>query len=351
MNKLILCLLLLVCGRLSFAQTGQERIMYIIDSIPIIEDPKEGDNLSNEDVDNLEVVTNLTRIKDLGYEGKVDKVIYVTTKAYQQRSAADRLIPSTKVMVKTNGVWFTKGAATPYSGPFIDYFMSGKKEGEGTLKNGIIDGVRTVYYPNGNKRYLYTYTNGVENGPSEEYFNNGKIRQKGSFINKKETGLWQVFYSTGKLKRQSTFINNVQQIPQDEKKLYTLLDKGIKLLQEEDLSGAIKKFDESAKINPGYADIYLYRGTAKLRNFDFDNAVIDFDKAIEIEPLYMEAISNRAFARIRKYQFKGSRTLSKTSEVTILASKDKVSIPKEDLDKICADLNTVIDAIKEFCTQ
>lgn len=50
------------------------------------------------------------------------------------------------------------------------------------------------------------------------------------------------------------------------------------------------------------------------------------------------ALTNRAFTRIRKYQFASSRTLSKNSEVTVLASKDKVPIPKADQDKICSDL-------------
>ncbi len=117
--------------------------------------------------------------------------------------------------------------------------------------------------------------------------------------------------------------------------------------------------NEAIKINPYYADTYFYRGTAELDNFDFDNAVIDFDKALELEPMYMEAVSNRAFARLRKFQFKNSRTLSKNSEVTILATKDKVDIPKPELEKICADLNLgyelgdhkamVTDAIKNYC--
>jgi tetratricopeptide (TPR) repeat protein len=188
---------------------------------------------------------------------------------------------------------------------------------------------------------------------------NGKLKQKGSFIDAKETGLWQVFYSTGKIKRQSTVVNGKQDIPKEELKFYTLLDKGKDLMKEGDYKTAIKRLDDAEKLNQSYSDLYFYRGTAKLDNFDFDNAIIDFDKAIEIEPLYMEAISNRAFARLRKYEFKDSRTLSKTKEVTILAAKDKVPIPKDDQDKICADLNLgyqlgdrkpmIIDAIKNYC--
>jgi antitoxin component YwqK of YwqJK toxin-antitoxin module len=359
MKRIALCLLIAFCSIASFAQTAQERVLFIVDGSPIIEDPKDDEQLINDDIDHFDVVTNADSIKIAGFEGKIDKIIYVTTKAYLQRSAETKLIPTTKTMTRNNGLWQLKDSATPYTGPFIDYFMNGKKQGEGMLKAGIIDGIRTLYYPNGNKRYFYTYAKGMENGESEEYFINGKLRQKGSFVDKREVGLWQIFYSTGKLKRQSTFVDHKQVIPKEEEKFYSLLDKSIKLMQEEDYPAVIKKLDDAEKIKQDYADLYFYRGTAKLDKFDFDNAVTDLDKAIEIEPLYMEAISNRAFTRLRKYQFKNSRTLSKTNGVTILATKDNVAIPKEELDKICADLNLgyslgdrkpmIIDAIKEYC--
>jgi antitoxin component YwqK of YwqJK toxin-antitoxin module len=359
MRKLFLSFLILFfCGS-SFAQTNQERILYIVDKIPVINPTEDDEEILNEDIDNLEIITDSVKIKTLGYANKIDKIILVTTKAYLTRSAEDKLIPTTKVMVRKNGLWFEQNADTPYTGAFIDYFMNGKKQGEGMLKAGLIDGVRTVYYPNGNKRYFYTYTKGIENGPSEEYFTNGKLKQKGSFINEKETGLWQVFYSTGKIKRQSSFVNNKQDTPKEGVQFYTMLDKAIALMKDEDYKSAIKKLNDAEKLNPGYSDLYFYRGTAKLDNFDFDNAIIDLDKAIEIEPLYMEAISNRAFARLRKYEFKDSRTLTKNSEVTILAAKDKVNIPKDDLDKICADLKLgydlgdhkqmIVDAITRYC--
>jgi antitoxin component YwqK of YwqJK toxin-antitoxin module len=359
MNKFLLCLVLSIISHVALSQSTDDRVLYIIDSVAVIDDPVEDDQINNDEIDHLEVVTNSARIKALGYEDKADKIIYITTKNYLTRPEEIKRIPSTKNMVRKDGKWFNKNMASPYSGLFIDYFMNGKKQGEGTLKDGTVDGIRTVYYPNGNKRYFYTYANGVKEGLSEEYFRNGNLKQKGSFVNENETGLWQVFYSTGKLKRQSSFINNKQDIPKLEIKFYTLLNKGLSLLKAEDYVGAIKKLDEAAKLNADYADLYLYRGTAKLNLFDFDNSVADYDKAIELEPLYMEAISNRAFSRLRKYQLKNSRTLSKNKEVTILASKDKVTIPKEDIEKICADLNLgyslgdrkpmILDALKEYC--
>jgi antitoxin component YwqK of YwqJK toxin-antitoxin module len=360
MRKLFCCLLISFYSSFTFGQAEQERILYVIDSIPVMKTQENDEELSNQEIDQLEVVTDLLKIKARGYEGKVDKIIYITTKASLLRSPEEKLIPSTKSMIKKqDGRWYFKQADTPYTGKFIDYFMNGKKQGEGMLENGKVNGVRTVYYPNGQKRFFYTYKKGITSGESEEYFINGQLKQKGSFIDKKESGLWQVYYSTGKLKRQSTFVNHKQDPPKEEMKFFNLFQKGQTLMKEGSYESAIERFDEAIKINSAYADLYFYRGTAKLNNFDFDNALIDFNKAIELEPLYMEAISNRAFTRLRKFQFGEGRILNKTSQVTVMAVRDKVPIPKDDLNKICEDLNRsyalgdhqpmVIDAINNYC--
>lgn len=329
----------------SYAQETKkpERILYILDTVPIIDDPDESEGaLTNNDMYTVKVVTNKDSIGNLGYTS-IDKVIFITTKEYHNRSEETKKIPTTKLMEKKDGVWYLKDTKTPYSGKFIDYFLNGKMWRDGTLKNGVVDGIRTVYYPNGNKSYFRNYLNGVSEGYSEEYFPNGNLKQKGSFKNGKDDGLWQEFYSTGAIKRQSTFVNLKPNLTKEEEKFYSLQNTSLELMKADDYKGAIRKLDQAEKLNNKYSDLYFYRGTAKLDDFDFDNAIIDFDKAIELEPLYMEALSNRAFARIRKYEFKNSRTLSKTSEVTILASKDKVEIPVDEKNKICADLKASID--------
>ena len=71
------------------------------------------------------------------------------------------------------------------------------------------------------------------------------------------------------------------------------------------------------------------------------------------------ALANKAFARIRKYQFASSRTLSKNSEVTVLASKDKVPIPEVERQQICNDLRKamflgnkskmITEAVSDYC--
>jgi tetratricopeptide (TPR) repeat protein len=106
------------------------------------------------------------------------------------------------------------------------------------------------------------------------------------------------------------------------------------------------------------ADGYFARATAKLNNFEFDEAIKDFDKTLEIEPYFTNAYSNRAFALIRKYEFGNSRTLSKSKDIQIIASKE-TEIPESDLNKICIDLKKavslgddngmVLEALKKHC--
>ncbi|WP_316819310.1 tetratricopeptide repeat protein [Pedobacter nyackensis] len=341
----------------SFSQEKRERTLYIIDSVAVVNTPDDDDELSKDDIDRLEVIINPERIKALGYEGKIDTIFFILTKAYVTRADDVKRIPTTKNMTRTNGQWYFKDH--PYNGPFKDYFMNGKLKGEGTLKDGRVEGLRTVYYPNGNKRYFYTYVNGIENGLSEAYFINGKLKQRGSLVDKKEDGLWQLFYSTGKIKMESNIVNGKQTLSKENKKFFELLSRASSDMKEGNHTGAIKKLNEAIKLNADYADAYFYRGTAKLNIFDFDESVKDFDMALSLEPFYMEAVSNRAFARLRKFEFKDAKTLSKSSQITVLAAKDRVPIPKEELEKICSDLKRgfelgdrkpmIIDAIKSYC--
>ncbi|HEY3403641.1 MAG TPA: tetratricopeptide repeat protein [Ohtaekwangia sp.] len=359
MRKLILYLLTFF-SIVTYGQGPEERVLYVIDSVAIIDDPGEDEGtISETDIETLTVVTNKVDIERHGYK-ELDKIIFIITKEYAKRPDELKKIPTTKKMERRNGQWYLSKSTVPYSGQFIDYFFNGKKQGDGTLKDGVLDGRRNVYYQNGNLSYYTHYVNGIETGESKEYFMNGTLHQEGSFKNGKDDGLWKEWYSTGTLKRQTEFKEGqVIGATKEHDKFHKLLSSGITMFRDGNYQGAIKSYDKALELNPNYSDAYFHRGTAYLNDFKFDEAVKDFDKAIELEPLYMEAISNRAFARLRKYEFKNSRTLSKSSGVTVLASKDKVEIPKDELDKICADLKKgielgdnkpmILDAQKTYC--
>lgn len=93
MNKqLLIFFFLFFCSALC-AQENSQRILYIVDSLIIVDDPDENDQLTENDIEKLEIVTNLDRIKAAGYEGKMDKIIYVITKSYATILAAKDNVP------------------------------------------------------------------------------------------------------------------------------------------------------------------------------------------------------------------------------------------------------------------
>ncbi len=338
MKKIFSILFLIFLLGKAYAQVADEKVLYVIDTIPMADEPEEGfGSLGEEDIQELTVVTNKATMEKYGYKD-LDKVILITTKAYASRSSELKTIPSTKSMEKINGRWHLLNSSNPYTGLFLDYFLSGQKQGEGKFKDGVVEGTRTVYYLDGKKNFQRIYTDGIENGPAEQYFPNGQLKYKGVFKDGKEDGRWEEWYSTGKLKRASEFQAGKAILTKEQEKYHDILNKAKQQFKDKNFQAAVKTLDKAIELDPTYSDAYFERGTAYFYDLKFDEAINDYNKALELEPLLVKALSNRAFARIRKYEFKGGRTLSKADGVTIMASKDNAEIPKEGREQICADL-------------
>lgn len=104
MKRLIICFLTAIVIH-SFGQEAQERVLYVVDSIPIINDPKEDDGeLSEEDIETVTVVTNRSEIDKLGYKG-LDKIIFIITKEYAKRPDELKGVPTLAQMERKNGRW------------------------------------------------------------------------------------------------------------------------------------------------------------------------------------------------------------------------------------------------------
>ena len=381
MNKIILITFgLFLLNLHSFGQGAPENVIYIVDSIPVIEDPEEGNEIIQSDIADITVVKNKDTLRLLGYD-KFDGVIYIFTKEYRKRSEELKQIPSSKQMERKNGVWFFQ--SIPYSGKFIDYYYSGRKRGEGTFQNGKADGHRIMYYQNGQIAMERFYSNGIENGLEKEYYEDGTLKQKGEFVNGKEVGLWEMYFPNAQVKQQSTFkdgtmegvttvfystgkilaaevTKNGKTTPDKRlEKVNQAMNKGHASSKERDYKTAIKNYSKAIELDTANAEAYFARGTVKLNDFKFDEAISDFDKALIFEPYLERALSNRAFARIRKYQFGSNRKLSESNGVTVMASKDNPKIPDNELSIICNDLSQaiflgdkgkmIIEAYNEFC--
>lgn len=363
----------------STAQT-QENVIYIIDSIPVIDDPGEGNEIVDADIADVIVIKNKDSLKLLGYD-KLEGAIFVFTKEYRKRPGELKRIPSTKQMERKSGVWYFR--SSPYSGEFIDYYYSGRKQGEGAFLNGKLTGHRSMYYQNGKLAVERTYNDGIENGFEKEYYEDGSMKQKGEFVNGKEEGIWESYYpngqvklrskyksgevvdsstkyySTGKIK-ETVFIKNGNVIPDPALvKINQMMTRSNESYKEGDTKAAIKYCSKAIELDSTYAAAYFSRGTIKLNDFQFDEAIADFDKALQFEPFMEFALANRAFARIRKYQFAGSRILSQNSDVTVSAAKDIVPIPQDEKENICNDLQKAVflggkskmitEALNDYC--
>lgn len=122
MREKILLILLISVTFSSQSQNNTENILYIVDSIPIIDEPKEGFNtLTQEQIDNLVVVKQKKVLDSLGYKN-LDGIIYVFTKEYVKRPDSIKAIPTTNRMDKRNGKWYLKNSNNPYSGNLLITF-------------------------------------------------------------------------------------------------------------------------------------------------------------------------------------------------------------------------------------
>ncbi len=363
MNRIILLLVVyLSTFATSHGQAPNEKIMYVVDSIPVIDDPKDDNEISQDDLATISVIRNKDSLKTLGYD-EFDGVIYIFTKEYTQRPDSVKLIPSSKIMKEKNGILFFHN--NPYTGKFIDYYYSGRKQEQGEMIDGKINGAYKIYYQNGNLIVERNYLNGVANGTEKEYFEDGSLKQKGDFVNGKEEGFWDMYFPNGQLKQRSNFKNGAMdgettiyystgkilavettkngKTTPDKRldKVYELMKRGNEKNSDEDYKNAIKNYSKVIEIDSTYAEAYFARGTSKFNEQKFDEAIEDYDKALTFEPFLKEALANRAFARIRKNE-SGGREILRNDEVSIIATKGNQKIPGNDLSKICADLRLAI---------
>ena len=384
MRRVIVLTFLTLISNFGFGQNQNENILYVVDSIPVIEEPKEGFGaLTENEIDRVEVLKNKRAIEKTGYKD-LDGIIYVFTKEYAKRPDSIKAIPTTKLMAKKNGTWYLKNENQPYSGPFIDYYWNGKKQGEGVLFNGRLKGKRRMYYVNGTVSDEIEYENGLSNGIERRFYEDGTLMQKGIFKNGKEIGTWEMYHPNGQLKQRTNFVNGkmdgesisyystgeakginlykngVYQKDKINDKIFRLYNDSQNLYKQVNYRGAIKKLDKALELDSNWADGYFARATMKLNDFQFDEAIKDFNKTLEIEPYFTNAYSNRAFAILRKYEFGNGKSLSKSKSIQIIASK-AIEIPESELTKICADLKKaaslgddnqmVLEALEKHCNK
>ena len=333
-------------------------MLFVIDSIPLINDPEEWNPLLPEDIADIRVVRSKDSLALLGYI-KFDGVTYIFTKEYRNRPDSLKEIPSLKQMVTNNDVWNLRNIA--YSGKYIDYYNSGKIQDEGTLLNGKLNGELIVYFKNGRKKSTAIYKNGILDGVCNDYYPNGTLKQTREFIEGKEkrvgkmyfiTGQIQnevklkkdtpydtafAYYSTGAVKEMKLIRNDAVVLSKKDQVINYYIPKFFQSLNTGDLKNANRFFFEIWQMDSTSTDTYFKGGMLMLKELRFDKAIAEFDKALRIEPLMREALLYRGLARIKKYHSLSAKSFSKDSN-TALTLEDIALLPIEEQTKICNDL-------------
>jgi antitoxin component YwqK of YwqJK toxin-antitoxin module len=356
MKKLLcVCIFIFFCC-VAFAQ-APGKILFVIDSIPIMQDPEEWNQLQPEDIAQVNIVSNKDSLRQLGWE-QLDGITYIFTRAYIERPDSIRRIPSLRQMVMQDGAWHFHGA--PYTGKYIDYLNSGRIEDEGYLVDGKLNGVLTVYYIDGGKKSVANYVEGVLEGEREEYYKNGALMQSTNFHDgkmEKISGAWflngQVmneakpkkrteydtlvsFYSTGKI-RSTVLIKNKTAVrtkkDQDLAYYNTMFYQSV---NSGDLKTANKLLFKSWLLDSTSIESHFRQGYLYTKEFRFDDAIDEFDRALTIEPLMREALAHRGLARIKKYQQLKAGPQNRI-ELKI-GVEDLASMAEADREKTCNDL-------------
>ena len=85
-------------------------------------------------------------------------------------------------------------------GMYRTYYDDGTLKAEKTYVNNVLQGIVKTYHPNGKLKEEVIFTDNMENGPFTEYHPNGVVQWKGTYLNgDNEFGILEEFDSTGVL--------------------------------------------------------------------------------------------------------------------------------------------------------
>lgn len=341
-----------------FAQTSNERLLFVIDSIPLINNPEDWNPILNDDIADVYVLRNKDSLKLLGW-GQQDGIMYIFTKTYRLRPDSIKKIPSLKQMQLKEDIWYYKNA--PYSGAYIDYYNNGHIQNKGILDSGKLNGPITVYFKNELIATISSFKNGRLDGFVQKFYKNGTIMENNEYASGKQIGnkryfyngqlLNEVkfkkitpydtiltFYSTGKIRKLKLIKNGT--IIRDKKEedigyyyTYFLQNQNAKNVKE--MNRDFKHLWLLDSINIDTQDL---RAGVLINQSHFDEAIVACDKVLAIEPIDRSALLQRAIARIKKFQiFRLGLALNDKMD-TPINLKDFQFMPEKEKQIVCDDL-------------
>ena len=116
------------------------------------------------------------------------------------------IVPDEKLIIR-EGIWYLKGADTPFTGKVYKLHPNGQKKGEATLKDGKTDGIAITWYENGQKEFDLYYKDGKHDGLAESWYENGQKQRETNYKDGKMDGLVMSWYENGQKRGEANFKN------------------------------------------------------------------------------------------------------------------------------------------------
>jgi hypothetical protein len=118
---------------------------------------------------------------------------------------------SNAVGINVSRLHVQKPVPANYTGVWIDYYPSGKKERVGHYKQGLLDGPFTFYSVKGKKYLEIHYKAGIQHGPMIRWYPNGKKQAEEHFRAGIADGPCFRWYESGQIKLEGFYHNGKMQ--------------------------------------------------------------------------------------------------------------------------------------------
>lgn len=102
---------------------------------------------------------------------------------------------------------YEMASGAPLSGKLRLYHMTGVVSEESEYKNGVRDGVKSVFYVSGNQYSYEVYKEGKVHGGMTTYYDSGNVICEVSYNMGVLDGIRRCYYEDGQIKSEENFVN------------------------------------------------------------------------------------------------------------------------------------------------
>ncbi|XPV83523.1 MAG: toxin-antitoxin system YwqK family antitoxin [Halarcobacter sp.] len=134
--------------------------------------------------------------------------IYLYITVLNEISDATRIDNEKTVVINYDKYYFDIQNFTLFDGEYILKYSNGNPRLKVSIKNGLRNGLRTLFYQNGNKKSEVIFKNDIANGATTRWYKNGKIMVKTAYKDGNRHGLLRIWYESGNLMLKVSFLNN-----------------------------------------------------------------------------------------------------------------------------------------------